>query len=233
MISSTLSHALSTGPATAFLVLAGLAMLVDWIAVVDRNGPLAAAELVAKPAVPLALLGLVAVASSSHGAARWLVMVALLFCTIGDVALMLPDGKSSLFIVGLGAFLIAQVLFAIAFATLPHGSELVALALVLLVAALPTALVLKAVSSTQRELLGPVIAYVIAILAMATTAVAVGIGGGLWVWVAAVGGLAFIASDLLLAINRFIRPLPREALLVHVTYHIGIVGLALGLLAAT
>jgi hypothetical protein len=48
---------------------------------------------------------------------------------------------------------------------------------------------------------------------------------------AVVGAIAFVASDLLLAINRFVRPLRHEALIVHATYHVALFGLTIGILA--
>jgi uncharacterized membrane protein YhhN len=66
---------------------------------------------------------------------------------------------------------------------------------------------------------------------MATAAVASGITPGATNLTVLVGGIAFMASDTLLAINRFVRPLRHEALLVHSTYHVALFGLTLGILA--
>jgi uncharacterized membrane protein YhhN len=37
---------------------------------------------------------------------------------------------------------------------------------------------------------------------------------------AAVGAVLFLVSDTVLALNRFVRPVPRGQLVVHVTYHL-------------
>ena len=96
--------------------------------------------------------------------------------------------------------------------------------------AAPAVLVLRAVGRQDKAMVAPVAVYILAIATMAAAAMA---GGGVmtsFAWLPIIGGLSFVASDLLLAINRFVRPLPREALLVHVTYHAAIAGLSLGLL---
>jgi uncharacterized membrane protein YhhN len=73
----------------------------------------------------------------------------------------------------------------------------------------------------------PVIVYVSALLVMGAVALAAGLGAGRTYRDGPLvfGGLLFIASDTLLAFNRFVRPLPRATLAVHTTYHA-----ALGLL---
>jgi uncharacterized membrane protein YhhN len=47
---------------------------------------------------------------------------------------------------------------------------------------------------------------------------------------AAAGATCFLASDTLLAVDRFDRPIPRGTLAVHVTYHVAQVLLVLSLL---
>jgi uncharacterized membrane protein YhhN len=40
-------------------------------------------------------------------------------------------------------------------------------------------------------------------------------------WVVALGATVFVASDTTLALNRFVRPLPRAEVAIMVTYHLG------------
>ena len=66
---------------------------------------------------------------------------------------------------------------------------------------------------------GPVIVYAIAICTMMwRAAVTVGLPGG---WTALAGALVFAASDTLLALDRFQRPLPHARVLVMATYWTG------------
>jgi uncharacterized membrane protein YhhN len=45
---------------------------------------------------------------------------------------------------------------------------------------------------------------------------------------AAVGGLLFFASDSMLALDRFVEPIPKAKAMVHMTYHLGQFALMLG-----
>ena len=76
----------------------------------------------------------------------------------------------------------------------------------------------------------PVLVYIAVLLAMATCALAVGLSGRLPTVLIAVGAVSFVTSDLLLAVHRFVRPIPNETVLVHVNYHAAIVLLTLGVL---
>ena len=66
----------------------------------------------------------------------------------------------------------------------------------------------------ERTLVPPVLVYVVAIMTMVVLAANVGIP------VALVGAGLFLLSDTLLALDRFVRPVPGRSLPVHVTYHL-------------
>jgi len=215
--------------------LAVVAALADWVSVARPGVRLRRLEYVAKPAVPLLLIAAVTSAPATDASVQLIAALALLFACGGDVALMLPDtrGSGSLFLVGLASFLVAQLLFAVGFLIQPHGSLLACLAIMIAVAGAPAAVVLRSVRRSAPELLGPVGVYVAAITLMAASAMAVGIHDPARSnpIPAIVGGISFVASDLLLAINRFVRPLRHESLIVHVTYHVALFGLTLGIVA--
>ena len=48
----------------------------------------------------------------------------------------------------------------------------------------------------------------------------------------AAGATVFVASDAVLSVNRFLRPLPHARLAIMVTYHVGQALIVLGVLAA-
>ena len=223
------SSIFSSGAVVALLFVTAIVCVADWTAVsVPR---LALLELVAKPAIPLLLVAVVAVAPGVATSTRIITIAALVLCCAGDVALMLPERQgSSLFLVGLGSFLVAQILFAVGYLRLPHGTLVISGAILVALMAAPAVLVLRAVGRQDKAMVAPVAVYILAIATMAAAAMAAGGVMTSFAWLPIVGGLSFVASDLLLAINRFVRPLPREALLVHVTYHAAIAGLSLGLL---
>jgi uncharacterized membrane protein YhhN len=146
---------------------------------------------------------------------RGLVTLALCSSLAGDVLLMLPEER---FLAGLGAFLCAHVCYAVAF-TIParflrHHAGVVAFAIV---ATVVLSLVLPAVGGTLRLM---IVAYVVVITIMAAQATswmldAPGSGSA---QLAAIGASLFVASDALLAIDRFVAPMPARDLLVLVPY---------------
>jgi uncharacterized membrane protein YhhN len=84
--------------------------------------------------------------------------------------------------------------------------------------------ILAAVHNQDPALVGPVAAYIVVIGAMLATALAVGNP------VAAVGAVLFVASDSMIAWDRFVAKIRNAALLIMITYHLGQAGLALSLL---
>lgn len=224
-----------TAPAAAALAAGGAFAVADWWAVSQRGGR-ARLEYLAKPATLLALLVTAALVNppAGEGVMRAWFVPALALCLAGDVLLMLPGERRLAFAGGLGAFLGAHVCFlvglAVARATL--GAALVAGAVLALLAAAPIGAVLRGVARRLgAAMVGPVAVYVAALVAMAGAA-----------WSAAlarhpagtdpllaVGGTLFVVSDTLLAVDRFVRSLPRAKLAVHVTYHLAVVALVVAL----
>jgi uncharacterized membrane protein YhhN len=75
----------------------------------------------------------------------------------------------------------------------------------------------------DAALRGPVVAYMVVISAMLTSALAAG------PWLAAAGAVSFFASDALIAWERFVSPRPWMPLAIIVTYHLGQGALVLSL----
>ena len=219
----------------AFWSLVGLAVaaaLVDWVAVAREDDRL---EYAAKPAVLALLTAAAAVLPGSHTDLvdrKWWFVAALAFCLLGDVLLMLPR---DLFIPGLVSFLVGHVLFVVGLLQPPSppGSPPFAFSTTGLVVASLVAVAYGAVPATvifrslARDGLGgliaPVAVYLVAILTMAVLAANVGVPA------AAVGAALFVVSDTVLALNRFVRPLPHGDVAVHVTYHVAQVLLVVSL----
>jgi uncharacterized membrane protein YhhN len=191
---------------------------------------------VAKPAV---LVAMTAAAAAIPASAidlvdrRWWFVAALALCLVGDVLLML---SRDLFIGGLAAFLVGHLLFIVGLLQPPAppgvppfsfstaGLTVAAVVVVLLESAPGGVLIRSLWISGHRTLVGPVCLYMGAIVAMVVIATNVGI------LLAALGAVSFLLSDTLLALDRFVRPLPRGTLAVHVTYHVAQALLVLSLL---
>ena len=214
------------------VVVAAVAAAADWVAVATTDTRL---EYAAKPAVLAALTAAAAVIPAGQidlNDRRWWFVAALVCCLAGDVLLMLPH---DLFIPGLAAFLVGHVLFIVGLAQPPSPPGVppfsfaapglvVASLVVVAVEAVPgTVLVRALVRNGQRALIPPVGLYVVAIVTMVVLAINVGST------VAALGAAFFLLSDTLLAVGRFVRPVPQGSLAVHVTYHLAQVLLVLSL----
>jgi uncharacterized membrane protein YhhN len=202
------------------LAAAGVAAVVDWGAVAAGA---ARVEYVAKPAT-LVLLVAVALALEPHHADRrsWFV-AALVLSLAGDVFLMLPR---DLFVAGLASFLLAHVAYTVGI-DLHAGSWVALVVAAVVVAGVGVALasrILAAMTrSGHRELVAPVVAYMVVISAMVTSALAAG------PWLAAAGAVLFFASDALIAWERFVTPRPWMPVAIIVTYHLGQAGLVVSL----
>lgn len=154
-------------------------------------------------AKPLASMAFVATALASGALASTyglLVLAGLLLCLLGDV-LLIPAGRARAFRAGVFAFLAGHVAFGAAFLTQPLSPSWAAGAAACLGVAFW--LVWRWLrSSLQPDMRGPVLAYLVVIGAMSTLAIAwAGAGGP---WTVAVGALAFAASDVSVARDRFV-----------------------------
>lgn len=207
---------------TLLAVAAGVAV-VDWVAVARGDARL---EYAAKPGVLLALIAACALLPAGHTDLldrKWWFVVALVACLAGDVLLMLP---CNLFVAGLGAFLVGHLLYIVGLLQAPSGPGVppftfsttglvVAAVVAATYAVAPAILIFRALlRDGQRTLVAPVAVYLIVILTMAVLAANVGVP------MALAGAVLFVASDTLLAVNRFVRPLPGADVGVHVTYHL-------------
>ncbi|MBI3367996.1 MAG: lysoplasmalogenase [Burkholderiales bacterium] len=174
-------------------------------------------------AKPLTLVFAIAHAAGrgDRGSMRWrATLLALGLSLVGDVALLWPRQG---FLPGLVAFLLAHLAYLFAFTREQRfAAQRAPFAVYGAVAAAILALLWPGVPSGLRV---PVLAYVVCLSAMAAqTAVAWwrlrGSGtpaeGG--ARLAAIGGLLFMTSDALLAINRFGQPLPLAGLWILGTY---------------
>lgn len=203
--------------ATLLFVVAGIAALVDWWAVgSDRLG----VEFLAKPAVVIALIGAALAIDLGADVSRvqqGVLIAALGASLVGDVVLMTPDAR---FEAGLGAFLVAHVLYIVAFVpAFEVGTGLVAAILIVGVA---FAVAPQLMAAVRRH--GPVLAAAVAVYIVVVSAMGVA-AAGTGVATAAIGGALFVVSDALLGWDRFVGPAPGGRVLVHVTYHVGQAGL--------
>ncbi|MGZ4203796.1 MAG: lysoplasmalogenase [Actinomycetota bacterium] len=210
--------------ATAWTLLSiGLAAgVVDWIAVSPPT-PSRRVEYLAKPTATLAVIGVALAMVPADPARRAWFVAAFVLCFAGDVLLMLPQ---NVFVPGLASFLLAHVAFIGGLSIdltepkrLAISAPLVGIAGVVL----GWRLISGARARGDRSLTGPLVAYVAVIATMVSIALAT---GNPW---AAVGALAFMASDAVNGWSRFVRAFAAADLIVMTTYHLALFGLVLSL----
>jgi uncharacterized membrane protein YhhN len=172
------------------------------------------------PAICLAALALWVI----PGLRGKLLSAALLFCAAGDAALGYEDGEN--LTIGLGLFLVAQVLFVVTFTRdfkvqnprIPGALFLVAYAVLMAFILTPS----------LEDMKLPVYVYLTVITVMGVTAALRYPTSGLVVC----GALFFIASDSMLAIAEFRDPFRASEYLVMITYYLAIFLIAYGMVRA-
>jgi len=144
-----------------------------------------------------------------RGMQHWLILIGLLFCTIGDYTLQW-------FVVGLSFFLIGHLFYIAAFLYCWSFSKIRAaslIPLVLFVVYMAMRMVSALQASGQDGLVIPVIMYILVISAMAFTAI---MTNQLW---AIAGSLLFVISDSVLAWNKFIEDVTYSGPIIMITYY--------------
>ena len=176
---------------------------------------------VAKPVASAGFLGLALTLGATNSRYGWWILIGLLCGFIGDAALLGTD--RSWFLTGLVAFLIGHLLYVVAFlvAGWSAGPTMAATG-VAIGAALVVFRWLR--PHLPSDMIGPVVAYIVIISAMVTTAVGATAAGASRLIL--IGAFAFYVSDLAVARNRFVAPGPANRMWGLPLYYLGQVLLA-------
>jgi uncharacterized membrane protein YhhN len=154
-----------------------------------------------KPVASLAFIWAGVAAGALESAYGQLVLVGLVLCLLGDV-LLIPLERPAVFRAGVFAFLAGHVAYSAAFLTRPLDPFGLAAGAVLLAVVVGGALRWLA-PSLPVDMVWPVRLYMAVIGLMSVLACGVSAAGG--PWAVAVGALAFTASDIAVARDRFVR----------------------------
>lgn len=194
--------------AAVYISLSGMGLRGPWMA--------------ALKILPIAMLVILA-AGRLSGLSRGLTVGALLLSALGDVFLALDFPNQ--FVFGLGAFLLAQLTYGASFlrASDFRNKRSILRGLPLVIASFLLALVLL---PKAGELAPAVMFYLLAILFMALSAAAHRGASALLF----AGAVSFMISDSLIAINKFLTPLPLSGLAVMSTYYLAQLLLVTGIL---
>jgi len=169
--------------------------------------------------IPIALLIQFAAIQSS-GKTRSFLVSGLILSGIGDVLLSL-DG---LFIIGLGAFLLAQLTYTVLFLTQCkwNAKRLPWATLVVLYTVVCTVFIIPKTGELQLV----ITAYMVAITFMALAA---SFRDDSRFLIVACGALIFMLSDTLIAINKFVTPFDYSGAAIMATYYIAQASITLGI----
>lgn len=155
----------------------------------------------AKPIASLAFIWAGLAAGALDSGYGQLVLLGLVLCLVGDV-LLIPLERPAVFRAGVFAFLAGHVAYSAAFLTRPLDPLGLVAGTVLL--AVVVGAVLRWIGPTlPAGMVWPVRVYMIVIGLMSALACGVTAAGG--PWAVAVGALAFTASDVSVARDRFVR----------------------------
>lgn len=214
----------------SFLIL-GLVILLaatNWYAVAFKKKWL---EYITKPSTLIALVFWFVWTTGFHQLTVWFIL-GLLLSLAGDIFLMLPGEQ---FIAGLLSFLLAHVSYSIGFLALQPAINLTAIVLAIVIAITAVQITRRAIgglnTSGATQLKIPILVYSTVISFMLFTALATLIHPA---WKAApallvsAGALLFYISDSFLAWNKFVTPLKFAGIMIMITYHLGQIGIALG-----
>ena len=178
------------------------------------------AHYLAKPAIIISLIFLfVKTSESLSKPLRRLTLLALCFSLIGDVLLLFVDQSEHLFTLGLVAFLTAHIMYVLLF--LKHrNKEKSPFTFVLLLLIYATSL-FYFLKDGLGVMLIPVTVYMLVILTMATSAFLRKNNANMRSYkLVFLGALFFMASDSILALNKFYQPIPWSNISIMLTYGI-------------
>ena len=207
------------------LIVATLVVAVgDWWAVSAGRKPV---EYALKPLTMAVLIGAaLAMPDPVAPASRTWFVVALALSLVGDVFLMLPESELN-FIGGLGSFLlghVAYILGILAMDQIVTSRLVVGIVLVLVGIATLGQTIVRGAYRTDKVFGVPVALYI----GVISTMVALAIGTGRPVLI--LGALLFFVSDACIGWSKFVKEFPGYKMAIITTYHLGQVGLLLGLL---
>lgn len=154
-----------------------------------------------KPIASLAFIWVGLAAGALETTYGQLILLGLVLCLLGDV-LLIPHDRPAVFRAGVFAFLLGHVAYSAAFVTRPLDLFGLAAGAVLLVVVVGGTLLWLG-RALPRDMVWPVRVYMVVIGVMATLACGVTAAGG--PWAVAVGALAFTASDIAVARDRFVQ----------------------------
>lgn len=146
----------------------------------------------------------------------WMVL-AMVFCILGDTLLMFNRGDEFFFVLGLAAFLIGHIFYIFTFRNIQKKNQLGFHPLKSLLVLAYMMVILWLILPAANELKVPVLFYAVVISMMLIFALQL-TKIGKFGWIIAIGALLFVISDSAIAINKFCTTIPQNRWIVMLTY---------------
>jgi len=202
---------------TIWIILFGLVLLIDLVAVYLNNEPL---QFITKPLLMplLAIYLLLQTSSATSGLKAWIFLV-LFFSWVGDMLLLFDERGPNFFLFGLSAFLVAQVFYIIFFHNIRMREYIRGNALLLLLVIVYYSILISVLSPYLGNMKLPVRIYGVVLSFMVMLAMHTTLGknkkAALWM---TMGAILFVASDSTLAVNKFFSSFDYAGLIIMLTY---------------
>lgn len=169
--------------------------------------------------VPVLALCLINQTASFNSNLKPWVLIALFFSWVGDILLMFEEKSSIFFLLGLGAFFIAQVFYIIFFHGIRMREYIRGNALLLLLVVVYYGVLIGILSPHLGSLALPVRIYGVVLSFMLLLAMHSTLGKNKnAAWWMTIGAILFVISDSLLAFNKFLSPFGNAGVIIMLTY---------------
>jgi len=202
---------------TIWIILFALVLLIDLVAVYSNNESL---RFTAKPLLmPLLVIYLLLKTKTKNSTLKVWIFLALFFSWAGDIFLLFEEERPNFFLFGLSAFFIAQVFYIVFFHNIRMREYIRGNALFLLLVIVYYSILISVLSPYLGNMKLPVRIYgvVLSFMVMLAMHTMLGKNKRAAVWMMT-GAILFVASDSLLAFNKFFSAFNYSGLIVMLTY---------------
>jgi len=202
---------------TIWIILFALVLLIDLVAVYSNNESL---RFTTKPLLmPLLVIYLLLQTKTKNSNLKVWIFLALFFSWAGDIFLLFEEERPNFFLFGLSAFFIAQVFYIVFFHNIRMREYIRGNALLLLLVIVYYSILISVLSPYLGNMKLPVRIYgvVLSFMVMLAMHTMLGKNKRAAVWMMT-GAILFVASDSLLAFNKFFSAFNYSGLIVMLTY---------------
>jgi uncharacterized membrane protein YhhN len=200
------------------LLLYGAALMFELSAFLTEKNEI---HLFSKPALMLILIFYFAISSRKFAPAKFLILAALIFSWLGDVFLLFDKIEKSYFIYGLSSFLLAHISYIFYFLLMRKINGVRKIPNVFLIAGIVVYVLvfLGVLAANVNNLFIPLTIYALIISVMLIASLsAFAPGENIYGKICVAGTFLFVVSDSILAITRFVAPLPLAPFFIMLTY---------------